>query len=246
MVKLNIIKRLGNKKDDIKYFEHHLPKNIKYVVEPFGCSFAVSKYVYQDLDKYIIHINDNDPVLYHIYKNYKQSIDLVKKLDELYNDKYQNKSKEFKNYVENLDINDYLKQYIINTKFIRGHIYKPVKSQSYNEIEENILKHAIITHEDYKSVMKKCKYKKNAFIFVDPPYLFSDNSGYVAQSEDNDMTDIIVYLLDYLKTCKCKVMIIINSLKILAELFKDYIKGEYTKIYGISNKTNVHLILTNY
>ena len=60
------------------------------------------------------------------------------------------------------------------------------------------------------------------------------------------MTDIIVYLLDYLKTCKCKVMIIINNLKILAELFKDYIKGEYTKIYGISNKTNVHLILTNY
>ena len=163
MVKLNIIKRLGNKKDDIKYFEHHLPKNIKYVVEPFGGSFAVSKYVYQDLDKYIIHINDNDPVLYHIYKNYKQSIDLVKKLDELYNDKYQNKSKEFKNYVENLDINDYLKQYIINTKFIRGHIYKPVKSQSYNEIEENILKHAIITHEDYKSVMKKYKYKKKCF-----------------------------------------------------------------------------------
>jgi site-specific DNA-adenine methylase len=44
--------------------------------------------------------------------------------------------------------------------------------------------------------MNKYKYKKNAFIFVDPPYLFSDNSGYVAQSEDNDMTDIIVYLLD--------------------------------------------------
>ena len=76
----------------------------------------------------------------------------------------------------------------------------------------------------------------NAFVFLDPPYLFSDNSSYIPQNVENDMTDIVVYIHEFLKTCKCKVMLIINKLSLLEYLFKDYIKGEYLRIYQIGKK----------
>ena len=39
----------------------------------------------------------------------------------------------------------------------------------------------------------------DAFIFLDPPYLFSDNSAYEAQKKDTDMTQIIVDILEFMK-----------------------------------------------
>ena len=60
------------------------------------------------------------------------------------------------------------------------------------------------------------------------------------------MTHIIVYITEYLETCKCNVMLIINKLNLLEYLFEDYIKGSYNRIYKISRKKTVHLIITNY
>ena len=60
------------------------------------------------------------------------------------------------------------------------------------------------------------------------------------------MTQIIIDILDYIKTSKCKVMLIINKLNILEYLFNDFIKDEYLKIYQISKKKMYHLIITNY
>ena len=63
---------------------------------------------------------------------------------------------------------------------------------------------------------------------------------------DNDMTQIVLDILEYLKTCSCRVMLIINKLSILSYLFKDYIKGEYIRIYQLTNRKAIHLIITNY
>ena len=73
--------------------------------------------------------------------------------------------------------------------------------------------------------MELYKNVENAFVFWDPPYLFSDNSGYIPQNEETDMAHIIVYIKEYLETCKCKVMLIINKLNLFEYLFEDYIKG---------------------
>ena len=46
MVKhISIIKRIGSKINDIKYFKHLIPLDVKAVVEPFSGGFAVSKCV---------------------------------------------------------------------------------------------------------------------------------------------------------------------------------------------------------
>ena len=60
------------------------------------------------------------------------------------------------------------------------------------------------------------------------------------------MTEIIIFLTSFIASCKCKIMIIINKLKILEELFKPYIKDEYIRIYQLSKKESKHLIITNY
>ena len=60
------------------------------------------------------------------------------------------------------------------------------------------------------------------------------------------MTSILLDILELLKNAKCKVMLIINKLNILEYLFKDFIRGEYIRIYQNTKKKMKHLIITNY
>jgi hypothetical protein len=45
---------------------------------------------------------------------------------------------------------------------------------------------------------------------------------------------------------KAKIMLIINDLKILRHLYKDFIKGDYDRVYQIGKRKEKHLIITNY
>ena len=114
------------------------------------------------------------------------------------------------------------------------------------EKKKTILDNALFTSEDYTKILEQYKDDKDAFIFLDPPYLFYENNPYDPLRDNNDMTKIIIDILEYLKTCSCKVMLIINKLVILSWLFKDYIKGEYNRTYQIGKKKAIHLIVTNY
>ena len=52
----NMIRRIGSKQTDIKYYQHMLPIDVDIIVEPFGGSFAVSKFWYTDFSKYKYHM----------------------------------------------------------------------------------------------------------------------------------------------------------------------------------------------
>lgn len=245
----NIICRSGNKQNDIKYFSHLLPLDVKRVVEPFGGSFAVTKHFYKDIEKYDFHINDSDVSLFYVYNNFKDVLTKTHELRKIYDTDYAPECKklDFKKYFDSLDINPHMKKHLTDTNFIRGNLFKcPKHDDKYNPIEETILKSAIITNLDYTEIFQMYKDDYDAFLFLDPPYLFSDNSIYIPQLDENDMTQIIIDVLEFLKTCKCKVMLIINKLNMLEHLFKDYIRGEYLKIYGASKKKLKHLIICNY
>lgn len=241
-----IIKRSGAKDDDIKYFLHLLPKDIKRVIEPFGGSFAISRRVYY-ADIYEKIVNDNDPSLFYAYKNINIIRDANIFINELKDSKILDseiKKKVIEKYKDSPALN-----YILQNNFIRGNIVKKCdieKTYSNKNIDE--MKKIQFCNEDYKNIIEKYRNDKHAFIFLDPPYLFSNNSGYFAQSDETDMTDIIVYLLDLIKSkkTKCKIMLVINKLKILSYLFNGYIKMEYHKIYQISKKGSYHLVITNY
>ena len=255
MVKtITIIRRIGNKHNDLKHFMQILPLDVETVVEPFGGSFAVIKFFYKDINKYKFHINDLDTNLFYIYKHFEDYLEALNIIQETY-EKMEgytyDKAITLKKFINELNINDIIKEYIKNNFIIRGSMFKWLKSRNYDENEKQILINSLITNEDYINIFNQYKDDDKAFLFIDPPYLFSDNSGYVPQNieykhKDKDMTSIILNILELLKTSKCKVMLIINKLDILEYLFKDFIKGEYSKIYCLSKKKNKHLIITNY
>ena len=251
MVKhINIIRRIGSKQNDIKHFQHLLPLDINTVVEPFGGSFAISKFFYKDVNKYNFHINDLDETLYYIYTHYQEYLDTFNDVNTFYktldeNCNYTN-GKIIKDYINNFECDDNIKEYITNNFIVRGNIFKGLKNLNYDNSEQLILQNAVFTNYDYTHIFDKYKDDENAFIFLDPPYLFSDNSGYHPQDVNKDMTSILIDILELLKTSKCKVMLIINKLNILEYLYKDFIRGEYNKIYQLSKKKMKHLIISNY
>ena len=238
------IQRLGNKINDIKYFEKYLPFDVKNVVEPFGGSFAVIRKIYYD-DKYNKYVNDMDPMLYYIYIHPNELKKGYMKWNEI-NERKINSDKK-KELLQKSNLPKHIKEYLENSMFVRGTV---TKSKNIDNIDEDIefIKKINFSHEDAFKIIDKFRTKENTFIFLDPPYLFSDNSSYASQNEDTDMTDYYLKFLDILndKTTKAKIMLIINDMKILRELYKKYIKGDYEKIYQIGKKKSKHLVITNY
>jgi len=246
MVKpIQIFGRFGNKTNDIKYFKHLLPLDVNTVVEPFGGTFAVSRCVYRDINKYNYHINDLDENLFYIYTHLDDYIKLITDVKNLeFSDTDTTKDKLKK--IKELKHDEILINFLLFDRIVRGGIIKIPKVLNFDPLTKTIINKGIVTNLDYKIILDQYKDDDKAFLFIDPPYLFSDNSGYFPQNDDGDMTDIIIYLLEYLKTAKCKVMIIINDLKLLRHIYKDFIKGDYMRIYQMSKKKMKHLILTNY
>ena len=238
MVKtINIIRRIGSKQNDLKHFKHLLPLDVETVAEPFGGSFAVIKFFYKDINKYKFHINDLDENLFYIYKHFEDYLEALNIINETY-DKIEGyyRGDKLKENMKELGINNIIIEYIKKNFIIRGGMFKQLKNKNFDENERTILINSLFTNEDYINIFNKYKNDDKAFLFIDPPYLFSDNSGYHPQNENKDMTAIILDTLELLKTAKCKVMLIINKLNILEYLFKDFIKGEYSKIYALTKK----------
>lgn len=236
--------RMGNKTHDLKHFKHLIPNDCSNIVEPFCGSCAMSLNIFPDHNINQYHFNDADINVFNIMDDIKGYIDFKEKMSNEYTIfKSDNSSLiAWKNYVNT--INNKFKDIYIQEKFIKGSLFRD-SIANYNPNHISIFEKATKTNNDYRAVMEQYKDNSNAFVFLDPPYLFSDNSGYLPQREEEDMTDILVYILEYLKTCKCKVMLIINDLKITRYLYNDYIKGEYNRTYQMSNKKAKHLIITN-
>ena len=248
--------RMGNKKPDIKFFKQYLPfENIKTVIEPFGGTFAVIRYCYND-DKYKKIVNDTDEYLTQIYNNPEKFNDLSIFLNNislsiLDNKKVVNYKKfmEIVNNDENRDkIDTKMFEYWKLYNIVRGQIIKCRKTKIDNTDNIALMKKITFSNVDYLEVINKYKNDPEAFIFLDPPYMFSDNSQYTNQVCESDMTDILIKIKEIFNNpeTKAKIMFIINDLKIIRWLFDDFVKAEYNKMYSLSKKTQKHLILCNY
>lgn len=244
--------RLGSKTVDIKHFKSYLPTDVKIIVEPFCGTSAVSRIHYFDTNKYDYHLNDLDKNIYTLMNNMNAYIALY---DEIYNE-YNNIHK--LNNMTERDFGKLLKNRITDesniSQILLSEVYNNIKCGRYfrmpkknvNPNDSLIYNKAIKTNCDYKIILEQYKNNKDAFLFLDPPYLFSDNSSYRPNNNGTDITHIYVHILEYLKKCKCKVMLIINKLDILVYLFKNYIKGEYDRVYQLNKNITKLLIITNY
>ena len=238
---------LGNKTKDYEHIKNHLPENVRVVVEPFAGTFAISRMHYYDHNKYSIHINDTSPLIHEltnmIKNNYPKFISIHSKLSEIISKSKRGKGgyRDVVQKITSMDISQSMRDYFIRSFLIRGVIKQPPK---YNYKDLHLfLQNTIITKRDYSVILEKYRNDKKAFLFIDPPYIDSDNSGYENFSED--IEKIYSSLSLYLKICNCKVMIVIASSH-LDNLFDEYIRTSYTKTYQISNNKTKLLIITNY
>jgi site-specific DNA-adenine methylase len=252
-----IINRVGNKRNDIKYFKMYFPENVKQIVEPFGGSFAVSSYLLSNNPSLKVHINDVDDNLFYVYKNYKEyeqyKTDYVKYSKDNNinrNSKYDEKKEGIDNFLNNYfkDKNEKLKNYCVQFVKLRG-MYKIMHNKAnILKSDVEILNNHKVTNKDYMKVINKYN-DEDTFIFFDPPYIFSNNSAYDTQKGESDNSDMIVYLLSYMLNTKCKCMLIVNDLKlirILCDMYEQKIINTYQRIYQMSKKEEKHLIIINY
>ena len=261
---------LGNKQNDIKFFINYLPLDKHIIIEPFGGSYALIRCVYYD-DKYIKVVNDNDELTYYIYnhleeyQNYVNQMRIILKNFEI---NYENKKLtyiDFKKYKEyekdNINVNDTLHKIWCKNFLIRGRIIKNLKKPRDYWETIKISKSITFLNNDYLDVFNEYKYNENAFMFLDPPYMFSDNSTYqkffmeknghdkkdfTINKYDNTKMIIDIYELFKDENTKCKIMFIINKLYFIEYLFKDFIKASYVITYQIAKKKHTILIITNY
>ena len=100
-------------------------------------------------------------------------------------------------------------------------LYPTTKKINLKTISNNwidFLKSAKITNKDFKQIIDEYKDNENAFIYLDPLYVDSYNTGYCGYQQGRfdeelnviDNTKIYIDLLNIL-SCKCKVLFSINE-----------------------------------
>jgi site-specific DNA-adenine methylase len=240
--------KLGNKTNDLKHFYEHLPMDAKIIVEPFAGSFAVSRMKF-DPTKYEIHLSDNDHDLIYVLKNLRRYDEEKNKINEWMRDNKITKNTEAKEYIEEQDLPDEFKTTLKSDFTTRG-ITQTRKTKSDHTKLFEFVEKVNIELCDYKIPMEKFKNNEDAFIFIDPPYFSSFNATYGdyknPSNEIKDNTEMYVYLAEYIKTCKCKIMIVINGNALMRYIFDGYVVDEYSKTYGFSGKKEILITITNY
>ena len=246
----------GSKRLDLKFFEKYIDiQNVSTIVEPFCGSSAFSFYCFDTLkyDKNF-YLNDSDSRLIKFLNTVKEKKGIKYFVDKVNALPRPATPEEYK---KNCSNEDYGYYYSCRIYGLRKNIMPPadrsvnVDIKKYEKFDKFYLnKNVTLKHGDYSDVFEKYKNDEKAFIFLDPPYLDSFNAYYqdykTVDKVIQDNTKIFIDILTFIKECKSKVMLIINKNAITEHLYKDYIRGEYSKLYQLVKKKTKHLIITNY
>ena len=113
----------------------------------------------------------------YIYNKYQEYIDSIDHLNDPYITKFSDnpfdKLNSFKSHVQGLELNEHIKNNILQSRFIKGCMYKVVKSKSYNPDEIEILNKGKFTNSDYLEILNEYKDDSEAFVFIDPPVSYT-------------------------------------------------------------------------
>lgn len=115
-----------------------------------------------------------------------------------------------------------------------------------------------ITNEDYKTVLAKYKDDPDAFLYMDPPYTTKHVSNLPYEKGHGQLTkvdlDYVGFINEFMKECKCKVMIHVDFSARNYVFFNDRMRTMYPISYGarrprpgaIKIDVPYHMIATNY
>jgi site-specific DNA-adenine methylase len=256
----------GHKLHENKELANFNYENINKIVEPFcgmfGFSYysnlkkflVVDEYILNDTDTRLINflkdVKDNKLSEYVDYfnKNYKKMYDDINNFHILRNnDKINNK---FNYFLHRHLMGGYggrMLRYYGSTK--REHLIKNLDINIFDDLNV-IIEKSKLFNLDFREIIKKYKDDENCLIYFDPPYLSSFNSNYEDFNHEKtkeiiDNTGMYIDILEFMKSCKCKFILLINDNAITRYLYKDFICKNYGHTYQGTKKTTKHMIVTN-
>jgi len=246
----------GNKRTEVEEIYKHLDfDNIKYIIEPFCGSSALSYYIStQQPKKYIYVLNDIDKNLIKLYKIAQDEIKynfFICMYELLWRSCKDNNKPKYNELIQNNEVICWF----LKNKFCaftvglypldnRGQNIKIIKDL-FNKPIINFLRNEkiIFYNEDAYNLIMKYN-KSNSLFFCDPPYLLTNNSEYNSGSLETKNFNIYQELLFNKEQFKTNLYFVLKYMWIIEGLYNDNLIHKYKKKYiGKNKKTVYHCIL---
>lgn len=247
-----LIPYFGNKREEVELIYDtikHKINNKSIIIEPYCGTSAISYYIWTKHPNLKFIINDNNKYIYELYNIIKDQ----EKLNKLYFDLLELydriKTKEEYNELKKEDtLINYL--YLNKVYSIRAGLY-PTNKMVNRTTFDTILNAPIIEfirnanieilNKDAIELIEEYKDNKHAMLFIDPPYLNTDNRYYKEPS---------FKIYEYVNNnnfMKMNALFIfcLNNNWILDLLFKYFIKVEYDKKYQTTKTPIKHCLYIN-
>lgn len=255
-----IIPYSGNKRKEYNIIKKYINfDNKKIIIEPFGGSCALSYQIFKEKGNiYTFFLNDLDPIIYQIYKLYKE-LDLEtierninNKLDQMRTkDNYNNLKKE-----ELKKNNVNIWTYIVTHKFysIRDGLFplkKNMNDAKFIFTNEQIqffnfmkLPNVYISNNNWDDLFEKYKNYKNCIFFMDPPYIMSCNAYYDLSSMEKKNNVYEFFEINTKSKYKSTIYFILENNWIVRLLFNNHNFIEYEKKYETTKRKTMHMLIT--
>ena len=260
---------IGGKNKEFDLIAHFIKfAGIDKIVEPFAGSGAFSFNCFWSGFNGDFYLNDNDPFLIAFLKDVQKNgskhyIDWTNRIigKELTKERHDAVIERHKTRPTLETFFYYNKIYAFHKGLFPNRVgrrRRPFADDIFTEIDAFFRsKHVHYSNLDYSAIFNKFKEDKRALLFLDPPYFESFNNKYYAYQNGDTPDDVRMYrdIAEFIKTCKCKVVMVVNAHEYLKELFKGYIKHTYRKRYEIptrkkdgkvSQNKATHILVSNF
>jgi len=257
---------LGGKRREIHHIIKYQPKEFNKLIDTFGGGNAVGLWYSQEYPKLEIHYNDINKEITELYKMLKDGGEITKVLEEFSKIDLNDEELYYKVSNGEIEMNENVKYIYLKSISRMGDIHRRLfnkrknKDGTYTNESRNlksyakfykyrdVMKNMTITCKDYKEILDQYKDDENAFLYLVPPYISKKTCEYNVEFK----ADNLVYIKEFMKTCKCKVMLNVDFLGYTYDLFKDNIKHYYQVKYASSTARAVniyqkyHCLVCNY
>lgn len=245
-----IIPYSGNKREEVEILYDRIKDkidNVKYIIEPFCGSCAMSYYIsLMKPNKYEYILNDNNEYLINLLNimkdenKYNEFINKINDTIELITNK--------ENYIKYANKDTFEGWFIGNKIYnIRPFLYPQGKKITKVKTDYPIInflrtEKVKILNTDANDIYDEYKLNKKALMLLDPPYLFTNNSNYkqptinIYEKLSNEKK----------KDIKCKICLMLNDNYVMKLIFKNYNIYEYDKKYQTTKKDIKHLLIDNF
>lgn len=255
-----ILNYVGSKYQESKHIDILNIDFDKYetIIEPFGGSFGFSRYLHEK--KKLTHLNyiiyDNDEDLIKFYQYFKSLIIENKHIDFIneYNEEVQKikdncspiktspsllNGKEFTVFLNNYKHENIYMDYLIHKNHSQGSQFSRTSFKKNCGFFE-LIKSATFIFSNFEDIDDDILTNKKTLIYLDPPYIATDNSPYKNVNINSSFEKIIkVY-----EFAQCLMVHQYNFF--LMYIFKDYKQHVYDKKYSFTKKNVKHHFIYNF